>query len=96
MDYIEVPLKHKWLIVGGTLLCMLAAVAYSLSQPRTFQAEALVVVSPAIRRKPGRGGAPRSGAYRTLHGRADLPGPRQERRADAGAGGHLDRQAERH
>ncbi|MEW6754710.1 MAG: Wzz/FepE/Etk N-terminal domain-containing protein [Candidatus Latescibacterota bacterium] len=48
IDYIEVLLRHKSLIIGGTVLCVLAAVAYSLRQPQVYQAEALVVVSPAI------------------------------------------------
>lgn len=48
IDYIEVLLRRKWLIILGTLACVLVVGVYSVMQPRTYQAEALVVVSPAI------------------------------------------------
>lgn len=47
-DYIEILLRRKWLIILGTLGCVLATGLWSISRPRTYQAEALVVVSPAI------------------------------------------------
>ncbi|MBU2503347.1 hypothetical protein KJ682_18610, partial [bacterium] len=48
IDYIEVLLKRKRLIIGGTVLCALAAGFFSLSSPRGFEAQALIVVSPTI------------------------------------------------
>ena len=48
IDYIEVLLKRKKLIIIGTLVCVLVTGLYSVMQPRSYQAEALVVVSPAI------------------------------------------------
>ena len=48
IDYIEVLLKRKKLIIIGTLVCVLVTGLYSITQPRSYQAEALVVVSPAI------------------------------------------------
>jgi capsular polysaccharide biosynthesis protein len=48
IDYIEVLLKRKKLIIIGTLVCVVVTGLYSIMQPRSYQAESLVVVSPAI------------------------------------------------
>jgi uncharacterized protein involved in exopolysaccharide biosynthesis len=48
IDYIEVLLKRKTLIIIGTLFCVVVTGLYSIMQPRSYQAESLVVVSPAI------------------------------------------------
>ena len=48
IDYIEVLLKRKKLIIIGTLVCVLVTGLYSVMQPQSYQAESLVVVSPAI------------------------------------------------
>jgi hypothetical protein len=48
IDYIEVLLKRKKLIIIGTLICVVVTGLYSIMQPRSYQAESLVVVSPAI------------------------------------------------
>jgi hypothetical protein len=48
IDYIEVLLKRKKLIILGTLVCVVVTGLYSIMQPRSYQAESLVVVSPAI------------------------------------------------
>ena len=48
IDYIEVLLKRKKLIIIGTLVCVVVTGLYSMMQPRSYQAESLVVVSPAI------------------------------------------------
>jgi capsular polysaccharide biosynthesis protein len=48
IDYIEVLLKRKKLIILGTLVCVVVTGLYSMMQPRSYQAESLVVVSPAI------------------------------------------------
>ena len=48
IDLIEVLLRRKKLIIGGVLVCVLATGLFSLLQPRSYQAESLVVVSPAI------------------------------------------------
>jgi uncharacterized protein involved in exopolysaccharide biosynthesis len=48
IDYIEVLLKRKKLIIIGTLFCVVVTGLYSIMQPRSYQAESLVVVSPAI------------------------------------------------
>ena len=48
IDYIEVLLKRKWLIIGGTLLCAVVTGLSVLSSPRLYEARALIVVSPAI------------------------------------------------
>ena len=47
IDYIEVLLKRKKLILIGTLVCVVVTGLYSIMQPRSYQAESLVV-SPAI------------------------------------------------
>ena len=48
IDYIVVILKRKWLIICGTLICALVVGVFSLLQARTYEAEALLVVSPAL------------------------------------------------
>lgn len=48
MEYIEVLLKRKQLIVTGTLLCAAVTGLLVLLQPQQYQARALIVISPAI------------------------------------------------
>ena len=48
IDYIEVILKHKRSIIGGTLLCALLTWFYVQSGPQGYEAQTLIAVSPAI------------------------------------------------
>ena len=101
IDYIEVLLKRKKLIIIGTLVCVLVTGLYSVMQPQSYQAESLVVVSPAIvaagtaQQERGEGGvAPQvseiivpSMAAQTYEGAG------QERRVDVCSGRYLDADA---
>jgi capsular polysaccharide biosynthesis protein len=48
IDYIEVLLKHKWLIATVTVICGLAVWISSLTSPRQYESQALVLVSQPI------------------------------------------------
>ncbi len=47
IDYIEVVLKRKWLILLGTLACMVWGMLNARSAPRLYEASALLFVSDA-------------------------------------------------
>ena len=49
IDYIEVVLKRKWLILLGTLACMVGGMLHGRSAPRLYEASALLFVSDANR-----------------------------------------------
>jgi capsular polysaccharide biosynthesis protein len=40
MDYIQILRKRKWLIILGTLICIIAAVIISLLKPKVYRGEA--------------------------------------------------------
>ena len=47
MDYVQVVRKRKWLIILGTLLCMVVAGVVSLTRPKVYEAKTyLMVTSP--------------------------------------------------
>jgi len=47
MDYFQVIRKRKWLIILGTLLCMVVAGVVSLLMPKVYEAKAyLMITSP--------------------------------------------------
>ncbi len=48
IDYINVILKRKWMIVAGTLVCILAAAVYSYGKkaPTFYEAKASLLVTP--------------------------------------------------
>ena len=46
-DYIRVVRRHRWSIVGLTILALAAALALSLTRPKTYQSEVQVLVRPA-------------------------------------------------
>ncbi len=46
MDYIRVIRKRKWLIILGTLLCMVAAGVVSLLMPKVYEAKAYLMITP--------------------------------------------------
>ena len=47
MDYFQVLRKRKWLIILGTLLCMIVAGVVSFTKPKVYEAKAyLMVTSP--------------------------------------------------
>jgi uncharacterized protein involved in exopolysaccharide biosynthesis len=47
MDYVQVVRKRKWLIILGTLLCMVVAGVVSLTMPKVYEAKTyLMVTSP--------------------------------------------------
>ncbi len=45
MDYVQVVLKRKWLIILGTLLCMIAAAVVSLLMPKVYEAKVYLMVT---------------------------------------------------
>jgi uncharacterized protein involved in exopolysaccharide biosynthesis len=51
IDYIEVVLKRKWLILLGTLACMVGGMLHGRSAPRLYEASALLFVSDANRQR---------------------------------------------
>jgi uncharacterized protein involved in exopolysaccharide biosynthesis len=47
MDYFQVLRKRKWLIIIGTVLCMVVAGVVSLMMPKIYEAKTyLMVTSP--------------------------------------------------
>ena len=47
MDYVQVIRKRKWLIILGTLLCMVVAGVVSFLMPKIYEAKTyLMVTSP--------------------------------------------------
>ena len=54
LDYLRVIYKYKWMIIVMTIIAMAATVAYSLQQPRMYQASASIV--PPIDRLSQGGG----------------------------------------
>jgi uncharacterized protein involved in exopolysaccharide biosynthesis len=40
LDYVEVMVRHRWLIFWATVLCAVASVLYAYRQPMVYQAEA--------------------------------------------------------
>ena len=49
IDYIEVVLKRKWLILLGTLACMVGGMLHGRSAPHLYETSALLFVSDANR-----------------------------------------------
>ena len=47
-ELIELLLKRKWLILGGSLACSMIVGIYTFLMPRQYQSEALILVSPSI------------------------------------------------
>ncbi|HWP47320.1 MAG TPA: Wzz/FepE/Etk N-terminal domain-containing protein [Candidatus Limnocylindrales bacterium] len=45
MDYLKVLWKWKYLIIGGTLLCMILAAIISLLMPKVYRATALLLIT---------------------------------------------------
>ena len=48
IDYIEVLLKRRRLIIVGTVLCAVVTGLFVLSRPRLYEAQTLIAVSPVI------------------------------------------------
>ncbi|MGA2466134.1 MAG: Wzz/FepE/Etk N-terminal domain-containing protein [Thermodesulfobacteriota bacterium] len=45
MDYFQVLRKRKWLIILGTLLCMVVAGVVSLTMPKVYEAKTYLMVT---------------------------------------------------
>ncbi len=45
MDYIQVIRKRKWLIILGTLICMIVAGVVSFSMPKVYEAKAYLMIT---------------------------------------------------
>jgi uncharacterized protein involved in exopolysaccharide biosynthesis len=43
LDYVEVMVRHRWLIFWATVLCAVAGVLYAYRQPMVYQAEATLL-----------------------------------------------------
>ena len=54
IDYLRVMWKWKWLIVGGTVLCILAASAYAFTSPvvKMYKVSALIEIDPEAKLDP--------------------------------------------
>ena len=54
IDYLRVMWKWKWLIIGGTLLCILAVAVYSFTRPvvRMYKVSASVEIDPKAKLDP--------------------------------------------
>jgi len=54
IDYLRVLWKWKWLIIGGTLLCVLAAAIYGFTRPvvKTYKVSALIEIVPNLKLDP--------------------------------------------
>lgn len=54
IDYLRVVWKWKWLIIGGTLLCILAAAIYGFTRPvvKMYKVSALIEIDPRAKLDP--------------------------------------------
>ena len=54
IDYLRVIWKWKWLIIGGTLLCVLAAAIYGFTRPvvKMYKVSALLEIDPEAKLDP--------------------------------------------
>ncbi len=54
IDYLRVLWKWRWLIIGGTLLCILAVAIYGLTRPvvRMYKVSALIEIDPKAKLDP--------------------------------------------
>jgi len=54
IDYLRVLWKWKWLIIGGTLLCILAAAIYGFTSPvvKMYKVSALIEIDPEAKLDP--------------------------------------------
>ena len=54
IDYLRVLWKWKWLIIGGTLLCIVAVAIYGFSRPvvKTYKVSALIEIDPNVKLDP--------------------------------------------
>ena len=53
-NYLRVIWKWKWLIVGGTLLCILAVALYGYTRPvgKMYKVSALIEIDPNLKLDP--------------------------------------------
>lgn len=54
IDYLRVMWKWKWLIIGGTLLCILAVAIYGSTRPvvKMYKVSALIEIDPKAKLDP--------------------------------------------
>jgi len=54
IDYLHVVWKWKWLIIGGTLLCILVVAFYGFTRPvvRMYKVSALIEIDPEAKLDP--------------------------------------------
>ena len=52
IDYLRVVWKWKWLIIGGTLLCILVVAMYGFTRPvvKMYKVSAVIEIDPKARR----------------------------------------------
>ena len=66
IDLLRVVWKWKWLIIGGTLICAIAAAVYSLQLPRIYEVSTMI--------EPGIAGVKNDGSFLYIDSVANISG----------------------